>query len=253
MFLKQEKQAKLLRIVSVFTILLTLVVSCKKETVQPDPVPGQTIVKHSQGTYSGYIYSELRVRRWPGNTRDTSLKTGVCIYDKPMFGFGTSSSLNSASANTYPLVFDGYSYSLSLDSWNISTSYLPEYRAINYNINSPVHGNISVVDNRPLPSFSNHNTVPLNFSKSQGYTLTLNNLANCTGIEARLGLNMAYRSVPVLNPSFRFYESELLNTATGNTIELEITLHQAKDSVINGKKIYLDKEIIQSYQLTFIN
>ncbi len=243
----------MVRIVSGFTILLTLLVSCKKEEVQPDPIPGKTVVKHSQGTYSGYLYSQARIQRWPGNTRDTSLITGVCIYDKPMFGFGTSSSLNSASANTRPLVFDGYSYSLNLDSWSSSAPILPEFRIINYSINSPAQGTINLVDSRPLPSFSNHNTVPLNFSKSQGYTLTLNNLANCTGIEARLGLNMAYRSVPVLNPSFKFYESELLNTATGNTIELEITLHQAKDSVINGKKLYLDKKVIQSYQLTFIN
>lgn len=230
-----------------------MMISCKKETVQPDPIPGKTVVKHSQGTYSGYISSTLRIKRWPGSTKDSSLRVSVCMYNDPTLDFVASSSLNSASVNTHPLTFDGHSYSETLDYWNMSTPFLPECRAINYNINSPVHGTINLVDSRPLPSFSNHNTVPLNFSKSQGYTLTLNNLSNCNGIEARIGLNMAYRSISILTPSLKFYDSELLNTATGNTIELEIILHQAKDSVVNGKKLYLDKQVIQSYQLTFIN
>jgi hypothetical protein len=243
----------MIREVLSYTLLITLFVSCKKETVQPDPIPGKTVVKQSQGTYSGYIYSELRIQRRPGNPNDSSIRTNVRVYDKPVFGFGATSTLNSASANMRPLPFGGYAYDLSLYSGDISTPFLSEHRTINYSMNSPVLGSIGFVDNRPLPSFSNHNTVPLSFSKSQGYSLTLNGLANCSSIEARIGLNMTYRSVSSLNPSFKFYDSELINTAIGDKQSLDLVLHQGKDTIIGGRKFYIDKQVTQSYQLTFTN
>lgn len=238
----------MIRFVITYTFLFGLFVSCKKETVQPDPIPGKVIIKKSPLTHSGYIETSLTINYETGNVMDTSLTSSIYLYDATITNPSQSVHLNS-------FLFDSYSttYHLWLTSGEISTPFLSEYRSLKYSGVLPGTGNFTMKDNRPLGSFSNQNTVPLNFSKSNGYTCTLNNVANCDFIEARIGLNQTYRYFSIQSPTFKFFDSEILNSTLGSQTSLKITLIAEKDTVINNKKFFMRKNVTHNYILTFTN
>lgn len=237
----------------IYILLMVVLFACKKKTT-PDPIPGKVIAKYTPGTYSGYLSSKLNIHHEPGNLNDSSIYSQVAVYENPVVVTGAPSSvINSVDVNTHPLSKTNNFYYADLFGEDISSSFLAEYRSLNYSINSSKLGMITFSDNRPFPSYSNHNSIPLNFSKSAGYSLTLNGLSNCTGIEVRVGVNMAYRITSPLNPSFKIHESELLDVVVGDKTVLYVVLRQSKDTVINGRKFQINKEVEQSYILTFTN
>lgn len=228
-------------------VMFILLVSCKKETVQPDPIPGKVIVKSKGLPYSGYIETALTVYHRPGNIMDSSLSSSIYLYDAVPTGS------EAISLNGYPFSSSGSSYYLSLYPADISNPFLSEFRSLSYSGTLVGSGNFSLNDNRAIGFFSNHNSIPLNFSKANGYTCTLNNLANCDFIQANIGINQANRSLSIQNPMFKFFDSELLNTSVGSKTSLQISLIAQKDTLINSKKFFIDKKVIHNYELTFTN
>ncbi len=229
-------------------VFLLLATACKKEVVQPDPISGKVITKKSTPMYSGYIETKLFIEHRSGNVMDTSLFSYISLFDAVI-----ADPTSTVSLNGYAFSSGNSAYSLSLSSTDVANPFLFEFRSLNYSGILAGAGSFTMTDNRSLATFSNKNLVPLNFSKSNGYSFTLNNVAYSDAIEARIGVNQAYRNISIQNPKFRFYESELLNTAVGSQTDLEITLISQRDTVINNKNFFMQKNVCHRYALTFTN
>lgn len=234
-----------MRLSLVALVMIFIAMSCKKEVVQPDPIPGRVIVKQHQPVYAGYIETILEVNHY---SADTFLMSTISLNTIDSIKSSSVMSLNN-------LIFgkSGSSYNIFLRSSDITVPFLSWFRSIHYSGIMEGTGSVSLNDQRLLGDFSNKNTVPLNFSKSAGYSFTLANVVNCDYIEARIFTDNAYRNISKQNPSFKFYDYELLNSSVGSTRDMGLSLIWIKDTLINNRKFTLSKSIRHVYRLTHTN
>lgn len=235
----------LMRLFLIALVMMFIAMSCKKETVQPDPIPGRVIIKQGQPVYAGYIETTLEVNHYSG---DTSLMSLISLAAIDSIKSSSVMSINSINFER-----SGSSYSIFLTSSDMSVPFLSWFRSIHYSGIMEGTGSVSMTDQRPLGNFSNKNTVPLNFSKSTGYSFTLANVVDCDYIEARIFIDNAYRNISKQSPSFKFYDYELLNSSVGSTRDMGLSLISIKDTLINNRKFGLAKSVRHIYRLTHTN
>ena len=239
--------------------------SCKKETC-PAPIPGKVIDQDVIGEYGACIEAGMTKNYnlsyyW---MHDSSGEIDISVFNipttKPIHGYNQTSIIDSIYINGHDFSPYGLSvpyYSIRVDSSLLTPSnYFANYfKSINYKIQSSKYGIINYIDNRTIPNFTNFNSIPLSFSNSSPYTLSLTGVTNCNLITAYMSeylSNDVSRSIPIINSTTKFYPSEFFNTAVGQKLNLSIELISEKDTVIFGCKIKTRKAIRYLYQLTCV-
>jgi hypothetical protein len=251
-----------MKLFNVFLVLFVLI-GCKKKEDCPGPKAGQTIINDVSGEYSGLFETTIQYNH-SSNQQDTTITSFLSFFNTPIsnsFGSGSLSTIadtvDIADVNGYFAYNYSNYYYVSIDNYmaNPSNSCKNIFNNLIYNFSSTKFGTISLNDHQLSGSFTNITSIPLTFSNSNPYTLTLNNLTNCSKITVEIndGVLIASRTVLPSNPNVKFYASEIINTTPGNITTLNISLINSKDTTINGYKFKLKKNIRHSYDLTFTN
>lgn len=236
-------------------IALSTLISCKKKEECPGPKPGQTIINDVPGQYSGFFTSFLECNHT--SSQDTIIECYMTFFNTPVNHSGyAQSTVNSIDVNGQ--YTDDYSFSYYCSVYYDSLtpiSFKNFFNNLNYNFSSSKFGTISLCDNQFTGNFSNSNSIPLTFSNSNPYIITLNNVTNCTKIIISInnGAGDIERTILPSNPTAKFYASELNNTAVGNNVGLSVFLISSKDTTINGFKFKTEKNIEHRYMLTYTN
>lgn len=236
---------------------LSIIVSCKKKEDCPAPKAGQTIVNDIPGTYSGYFTTTINYNHGL-NYKDTTVESLLYFHDTPTNNYeNTTSTVTSVDIDGQSVSNFSYYYYFSAyyDSINpISLRGL--FNNINYNFNSSSFGTININDVRIGGNFSNNMSLPLNFSNSTPYVISLNNITNTTKIKIDIynaGGGIVERIVLPTNPTAKFYASEFNNTSVGSSTGMDVSLINMKDTIINGFKFKLEKIVRHRYTLTYTN
>lgn len=231
--------------------------ACKKETC-PAPIPGKVTDQVVIGEYGACLETELTINHSFGP--DSAGEIDISVFDtlttKPLHGEGqTSSTIDSISVNglDFPTYGFWYYYNFNIDSTLLAPSnhFANFCKSINYKIRSPKYGVINYIDNSAIPSFTNFNAIPLTFSNSSPYILTLSGVANCNLITAYIYYDSP-KNISLTNSTTKFYASEFFNTAVGQKLSLTIKLISDKDTIISGCKIKSRKTVYHCYQLTCV-
>lgn len=246
-----------MRIPFLFFALL-IIVSCKKKEACPVPKAGQTIVNDVLGQYSGYFKTTIQYDHGLTPPEDTSIVSQLYFYNTPTNNYEyQTSTVNNVNLNSYNYNYNDWWYECYIDNnlGNSLSAYASFFNNLVYSFNSPTFGSITFTDNRPGGNFSNSNSIPLIFSNSIPYIITLNNVTNCTKVLIGIsdGSGIIERTVLPTNAVAKFYATEFLNTTPGNVSGLNISLINTIDTIINGHKFKLEKTIRHRYILTYTN
>ncbi len=243
----------------IYLSLLISLVSCKKDC--PAPLPGNTIYQDIPSKYSGLFSIKMfkehstffNLSSYPDSVIDISISTynDKTNYLGSEYDFSPVSSVSVTNTPNLSLGSSDYSTNLLSASDVYPYSFLGYFKSIHYYIDSPKYGVISLDDIRPEPTFTNQNSIPLNFSISNSYTLSLNGLTNCNYALLFLGDEL-YRKILPSNPVTKFYASELNYANVGDTLGLTIQLYNEKDSLISGNIFKLRKVMSHDYHVICI-
>lgn len=236
---------------------LSIFSSCKKKEDCPAPLAGQTIINDIPGIYSGYFKTTIDYNHG-ASYQDTVIESLVYFHNTPTDNYETTtSSVNSLEVNGQSAFNSQYYYYFSIN-YDLSNpvSLKGLFNNINYNFNSSTFGTIAINDVRSGGNFSNNMSIPLNFSNSSPYVITLNNITNSTKIKIDIynsGGGIVERIVLPTNPTAKFYASEFNNTTVGSSTGMDVSLINTKDTTINGFKFKLEKTVRHKYALTYTN